>query len=72
MPSTGKKLKMPPRMNNIATTRRAANDDGCRNQRMKRETLAGTRRLIISKYLFSSAFVDSIILFGAGSDVSGE
>ena len=63
---------MPPRMNNIATTRRAAKDDGCRNQRMKRETLVGTRRVIISKYLFSSAFVDGIIVFGAGSDALGE
>jgi hypothetical protein len=72
MPSTGKKLKMPPRINNIAAASRAVNDDGCRNQRMKRETLVGTRRLIISKYLFSSAFVDGIIVFGAGSDALGE
>lgn len=60
MPNTGKKLKMPPSMSNIATASRAANDDGLRNQRMKSETLVGTRRLIISKYLFSSAFVAAI------------
>jgi hypothetical protein len=60
MPNTGKKLKMPPRISNKAAASRAANDEGLRNQRMNSETLVGTRRLIISKYLFSSAFVAAI------------
>jgi hypothetical protein len=33
-PKTGKKLKMPPRMRRIAMTRRIANEEGIRNQRM--------------------------------------
>jgi hypothetical protein len=37
--------------------RRTANEDGTRNQRMNRETPIGTRRSIISKYLFNCAFV---------------
>jgi len=61
MPNTGKKLNIPPRMNNTATAILAVNDDGCRSQRMKLETFVGTRRWIISKYLFSSALVDFIV-----------
>src|SRR6476620_11645014 len=33
-PTTGKKLKIPPRMSSNATTRRTANEDGLRNHRM--------------------------------------
>jgi hypothetical protein len=65
MPNTGKKLKMPPRISNKAAASRAANDEGLRNQRMNSETLVGTRRLIISKYLFSSAFVAAIFICAA-------
>ena len=56
-PSTGKKLKMPPRTRSTAMTSRTANEDGRRSHRMNLETLVGTRRSITSKYLFSAVFV---------------
>ena len=59
-PKMGKKLKMPPTMSRIATTRRTPKEDGLSNHRMDCETLTGTRRSIISKYLFNSAFVVAI------------
>src|SRR5215210_8466758 len=36
-PKIGKKLKMPPKMNNKATMTRIAKEDGCRSQRINRE-----------------------------------
>jgi hypothetical protein len=70
MPRMGKKLKMPPRMRSTAMARRTANEDGIRNQRMNRETPIGTRRSIISKYLFNSAFVYHSISLGNSCSVA--
>jgi hypothetical protein len=43
-----------------ATKARIANEDGLRSHRMNRDTLAGTRLLIMSKYLSNLAFADAI------------
>jgi hypothetical protein len=47
-------------MSATATSNRIGNEDGLRSHRMDRDTLAGTRLLIMSKYLSNLAFADAI------------
>ncbi len=53
----GRKLKKPPRISSSAAVRRAENEDGLRNHSINADILVGSRRLIISKYLFNSVAV---------------
>jgi hypothetical protein len=53
----GRKLKKPPRISSSAAIRRAENEDGLRNHSIDADILVGSRRLIISKYLFNSVAV---------------